>query len=179
MLKNFVLATAVATGLLGAGTFSVASADETEATAPSALDLQVTAVEALVIQYQDDAAGLQAAVEQLVINAADPELAAGAVLVVFDNSQNPAIRAILARNTSLKDAAGRGLGAAIAQIGVTNPDLATRMSAQVAADGSADMVASVETGTNERTASIATSNQENGDSQNDQDNTPENVSSDS
>ena len=94
MLKNFVLAAAVVAGLLGTGTVSVVLADETEAT--SALDLQVAAIEALVIQYQDDAAGLKGAVENLVINSADPGLAAEAVLQVFDNSQNPAIRAILA-----------------------------------------------------------------------------------
>lgn len=178
MLKNFVLAAAVVTGLAGMGAYSVVLAEETEAA--SALDVQVAAVEALVIQYQDDAAGLQAAVESLVVNSSDPELAADAVLVVFDNSQNPAIRAILARNSALKAAAGEGLGAAIAQIGITNPALASRMTAQVSANASAELVASVQTGTDDRTASIAASNQSRGtNNQNNQDNTPENVSSDS
>lgn len=157
MMRKILLATVCVVGLSAAGAFSGAYA-ATEATTTdaqqAALDAQVAAIEALVIQYQNDPAGLQAAIESLVVNAADPETSGKAVLIVFDNSQNPAIKTLLANNAALASAGGQGLGAAVAQIGLSNPDLATRMAANVSASGSSSFVASVQTGDNTRTASI-------------------------
>ncbi len=82
-MKKILLATVCAVGLLAAGALSGAYADTAATTTEvqqTALDVQVTAVEALVIQYQNDPAGLQAAIENLVANAADPETAGNAVL---------------------------------------------------------------------------------------------------
>lgn len=77
---------------------------------------------------------------------------------MFDNSQNPAIKTLLANNAELASAGGQGLGAAIAQIGLNNPDLATRMAANVSANGSSSFAAAVQTGDNTRTASIQQQN---------------------
>ena len=158
MLKNVLLVTACVVGLSTAVPLSAAFAAE-DATALSAdgqaaLDAQISAVEGLVVQYQNDPAGLQAAIEALVENAGDPALTANAVLVVVDNSQNPQIQQILANNSELKAAAGRGLGAAIASIGLTNPDLAAQISASVVASGSATMVSEVQSGSDTKTASL-------------------------
>lgn len=157
MMRKILLATVCAVGLSAAGAVSGAYADTagtmTEAQ-QAALDAQIAAVEALVIQYQNDPAGLQVAVENLVTGATDPEMSANAVLAVFDNSQNPTIKALLAGNAELASAGGQGLGAAIAQIGLTNPDLATQMAANVSANGSSLFAASVQAGNNARTASI-------------------------
>ena len=119
---------------------------------------------------------MQAAVEALVATANDPAVSANAVLIVFDNSQNPQIQQILASNGELKAAAGRGLGAAIASIGLTNPDLAAQMSASVAASGDSVMVSEVQSGSDTKTASLRQEQQRNQNANNDQtqgDSTPE------
>ena len=180
MLKNVLLATACVIGLSAAAPLSVAFAAEEATTlsadAQAALDVQISAVEALVVQYQNDPAGLQAAVEALVENAGDPAVTANAVLVVFDNSQNPEIQQILASNSELKPAAGRGLGAAIASIGLTNPDLAAQMSASVVASGDSTMVSEVQSGSDTKTASLKQEQQRRQDADNSSstdDSTPE------
>ena len=158
MLKKFLLATVCAAGLSVAGPLSVAYADGTGTTSADAqqtvLSTQVAAVEALVTTYQNDPEGLKAAIQSLVENAADPEASSAAVLVVFDNSQNPDIKAILANNSGLAAAGGQGLGAAIATLGITQPELATRISAYVSANGGSTFTASVQSGNDVQTASI-------------------------
>ena len=120
----------------------------------AALNAQISAVEALVIQYQSDPAGLQAAIQNLVQNASDPSLAGNAVVSVFNNSTNSQVLAILANNPGLKDAGGQGLGAAIATIGATNPDLAAQMTAYVQANGGSNFASSVQSGSDTQTSSI-------------------------
>jgi hypothetical protein len=158
MLKNFFLAAVCVAGFSAVGPITATYADATGTVMTSAeqtvLDTQVAAVEALVEQYQSDPDGLLTAIEDLVVNASDPETTGNAVLMVFDNSQNLAIRVLFANNANLADAGGKGLGAAVAQLGVTNPDLAVRMVANVAVKGSPSFVASVKSGDDTRTASI-------------------------
>tara|TARA_R110000868_G_scaffold128417_3_gene336502 strand:- start:4175 stop:4744 length:570 start_codon:yes stop_codon:yes gene_type:complete len=165
MLKNTLLAAACVAALSIAAPLSTAYAvegtTELSASEQQALDAQVLAVEGLVETYKDDAAGLQAAIEALVTDAANPELAATAVLIVFDNSQNPKILAILANNSALKAAAGNGLGAAIVALGITNPDLAAKVSAIVAGSGDAEMIAAAQSGADTKTASINRQRKEN------------------
>jgi len=162
MLKKLLLVTVSVAGLAVVGPITVAYADNSGTVMTgadqAALDAQVAAVEALVTQYQNDPDGLQAAIENLVVGATDPETTGNAVLIVFDNSQNPAIRAILANNAGLAGAGGRGLGAAIATLGVTDPDLAARMAANVSTKGGTSFVASVQQGSDTRTASIQQKN---------------------
>lgn len=164
MLKKFLLATVCVAGLSVVGPFSAAYAD----TAPTltvdqqaALDAQVAAVEALVIQYQNDPVGLQSAIQSLVENASDPAVAGQAVVSVFNSSTNPAIQTILANNPGIKDAGGQGLGAAIAAIGVTNPDIAIQMTAYVQANGGSTFMSSVQSGSDTQTASIQQQQQQN------------------
>lgn len=165
MMRKILLATVCAVGLSAAGAFSGAYAETAGTTTEAqqaALDAQVAAVEALVVKYQNDPAGLQAAIESLVVGATDQETSGKAVLIVFDNSQNPAIKALLANNPDLASAGGQGLGAAIAQIGLTNPDLATQMAANVSANSSSSFAAAVQSGDNTRTASIQQQQQNTG-----------------
>lgn len=157
MLKKFLLATVCVAGFALIGPISVSHADTSSvatSTEQAALDAQVAAVEALVMQHQNDPEGLQLAIENLVVSATDPEVAGNAILIVFDNSQNPAIKTLLANDAALAGAGGQGLGAAIATLGVTNPELATRMAANVTANGGTSFVAAVQTGDNTKTASI-------------------------
>tara|TARA_R110000868_G_scaffold29049_3_gene108040 strand:- start:4164 stop:4733 length:570 start_codon:yes stop_codon:yes gene_type:complete len=165
MLKNTLLAAACVAALSVAAPLSTVYAaegtSEMSASEQQALDAQVAVVEGLVETYKDDAAGLQAAIEALVVDAADPEVAAKAVLVVFDNSQNPKIIAILANNSALKTAAGNGLGAAIVALSITNPDLATKVTAIVSASGDPEMIAAVQSGADTKTASVNQQRKEN------------------
>lgn len=102
-------------------------------------------VQALIAQYQSDADGLEAAIEDYVTNSEDPEVAAQAVL---------AVGAGLPDDSPLKIALGRGLGAAIAVIGLTDPNLAATLQALAAASGDEELVAAVSAGTSDKTASI-------------------------
>ena len=61
---------------------------------------------------------------------------------------------LLLENSELKAALGKGLGAAIALIGVTNPDLATLLAALVTAEGDDTLTAAVDSGNDSKTASI-------------------------
>lgn len=178
MLKNVLLATACVAGLSFAGPLTAAFAAETialSADEQAALDAQILAVENLIILHQDNPDDLQAAIESLVVNSTDAALTANAVLIVFDNSKNPTIQQILSNNSALVDAGGQGLGAAIAVIGVNNPELATQISAIVTASGSAAMTAAVESGSNSRTASLSQQRQqqENNGNEGQNDSTPE------
>ncbi|MBC7102843.1 MAG: hypothetical protein H5U13_06410 [Parvibaculum sp.] len=102
-------------------------------------------IEALLVQYADDPDGLEAAIEEYVTNSEDPELAAQAIV---------AVAAGLPANSDLKIALGRGLGAAIAVIALTNPTAATNMQALAAASGDETLVAAVSAGSSDKTASI-------------------------
>lgn len=112
------------------------------------------AVEQLVIDNAQDPDALAAAIEAFVLAAGDAETATDAVIAVLTNPQNDEVRRLLENNPGLKTAAGIGLGAAIAQIGITNPDLAATLLAKVEASGDTTLTAAVTDGYNERTASI-------------------------
>lgn len=182
-MQKFLLATVVSIAtLVGVSQISVASAAEGDPTGTqngdqAALDIKIAAIEALVLQYKDDPAGLQAAVETYVTTSEDPEAAGNAVLIVFDNSQNPEVRSLLAANGELRNALGQGLGAAIATIALTNPDLATKMTANVVATGKTELVASVQSGTDTKTASLSEQNNDQGTDVAAEDSTPENPAS--
>jgi hypothetical protein len=130
--------------------FAVALAFAAIAFNPSAAGAQDIAgaqadVEALLTQYADDPDGLEAAIEEYVTNSEDPELAAQAVI---------AVAAGLPADSDLKIALGRGLGAAIAVIALTDPTAATNMQALVAASDDETLAAAVSAGTTDKTASI-------------------------
>lgn len=130
--------------------FALALAFATIAFNPSAAIAQDIAgaqadVEALLAQYADDPDGLEAAIEEYVTNSEDPELAAQAVIAVAVG---------LPANSDLNIALGRGLGAAISVIALTDPTAATNMQALVAASGDETLVAAVSVGTTDKTASI-------------------------
>ncbi len=179
-MQKFLFAMVVSIAALAGGSqISVALAAEGDPVTAeqAALDAKIEAIEALVLQYKDDAAGLQAAVEQYVAGSEDPAAAGNAVLIVFDNSKNPEVRSLLAASGELRDALGQGLGAAIATIALTNPDLAATMTASVVAKGNTELTASVQSGTDTKTASLNEQNNDNGGDEENVDSTPENPAS--
>jgi hypothetical protein len=130
------------------------------------LDAMEAEIEALLIANADDPDAFAAAVEAYVLAETDAELATEAVINVLTRPQiDPA----------LKRAGGNGLGAAIAQIGLTNPTLAANMQAKVAASDDAILQAAVTEGTDMRTASISINAQAQQDGASDpsRDSTPE------
>lgn len=180
MLRKFLLAIVCAAGLLGVTSPSPVLAAEGDQASLStedqaALAAQISAVEQLVIDNADDPAALEAAIEALVTGSQNPALSARAVIAVYDNSTNDAVRSIL-QKTGMKAAMGRGLGAAIATIGLTDPDLASNLQALVAASGNEELASSVQAGSETRTASIRGQQQQNQD-EGLPDETPENPAS--
>ena len=130
-------------------------------------------IEALLIANADDPDAFAAAVEAYILAAADAELAGDAVISVLTNPKSDAAREALENNPGLKSAGGMGLGAAIAQIGLTNPTVAANMQAKVAASDDTALQASVTQGTNTRTASINSQASQNEASDPNRDSTPE------
>lgn len=168
LLSVICLAVAVA--------FAGALAPATPAMAQEAQSLQdmEAAIEALLIANADDPDAFAAAVEAYVLAAANAELAAEAVISVLTNPKSDEARLALANNPALKTAGGMGLGAAIAQIGLTNPTVAANMQALVEASGDATLQAAVAAGHTERTASIQQQQlQASGDTADSVDSTPE------
>lgn len=150
MLKNLFAAALFAVGLaLAPVVLAVAPAAAQDAAA----DMQ-TEVEALILQYGDDEAALELEIEAYVAGSADPELATQAVIAALTNPVNDEVRRLLAENENIKVAVGRGLGAAIAVIALTNPDLAATLLAMVEASGDDTLVASVAEGQEIKTAAI-------------------------
>ncbi len=141
-MKKFLLAVCLA--------FAVAAAPLV-LTAPHAvaqeanLQAMEADIEALLIANADNPDAFAAAVEDYVLAAADPEVAAQAVINVLTR---PGV------DEALKVAGGKGLGAAIAFIGLTNPAAAANMQALVEASGDATLQAAVAEGNADRTASI-------------------------
>tara|TARA_R110000868_G_scaffold107750_2_gene294694 strand:- start:11321 stop:11869 length:549 start_codon:yes stop_codon:yes gene_type:complete len=152
MLKNTLLAAVCVAGLsvVAPITMAYAAVDATELSADeqAALDAQVAVVEGFLATYENDPAGLEAAIKDYVLTSTNPVLNAKAVLVVFDNSQNPKVTA------TLKAAAGRGVGAAIVALGITNPEDAATITALVSGSDDQAMKDSAQEGANSETASI-------------------------
>lgn len=180
MLRKFLLATVCAAGLIGMTSVAPALAAEGDqaslsADEQAALDAQISAIEQLVIDNADDPAALEAAIEAFVVGSQDQALAAKAVILVFDNSKNEMVRTIL-QKAGMKAAMGRGLGAAIATIGLTDPDLAASLQAQVASSGNDELAANVQEGSDIKTASLSQEQNEQGGDET-PDETPENPAS--
>ncbi|MDO8421548.1 MAG: hypothetical protein Q7S99_05245 [Parvibaculum sp.] len=150
MIRQLFLAAILAVGVSGIATSTPAMAEVNQ----EALASEISVVEGYVLQFQDDPDGLQLAIETYVTGATDPELAASAVIAVYGHSTNPSVVQLLLENSELKAALGKGLGAAIALIGVTNPDLATLLAALVTAEGDDTLTAAVDSGNDSKTASI-------------------------
>ncbi|MEP2827777.1 hypothetical protein [Parvibaculum sp.] len=111
------------------------------------LDAMEADIEALLIANAGDEDAFAAAVEAYLLAAVDPELAGDAVIAALANPRSDAAREALASNPGLKTAGGAALGAAIAQIGLTNPTAAANMQAKVAATNDETLQASVSQGT--------------------------------
>lgn len=111
-------------------------------------------VEALVMANADDAAAFEQAIEDYIVASDDPVTAGQAVINVLTNPKDDAVRLLLAENPALKEAGGRGLGAAIAVLGLTNPEAAAILQALVEASGDPVLEAAVLEGTETRTASL-------------------------
>lgn len=111
-------------------------------------------VEALILQYAEDEASLELAIEEYVLASGNPELATQAVINALTNPLNADVANLLNENPNLQIAAGQGLGAAIAMIALTDPTAAASMLALVEASGDETLVASVAQGNEDRTASI-------------------------
>jgi len=174
MLKITLLAAVCVAGLSVAAPISMAYAavDATELSADeqAALDAQAAVVEGFLATYENDPAGLEAAIKDYILTSANPALNAQAVLVVFDNSQNPKVTA------TLKAAAGRGLGSAIVALGINNPDAAARITALVSGSGDQAMKDAAQEGANSETSSINNQrrqNRENAANETTGDSTPE------
>jgi len=173
MLRKTLFATVCAAGLLVAAPLTVAYADTAPLTQDqqAALNAAMGSVESLIVQYQNDPDGLQAAIQSLVENASDPSITGDAVTSVFNNPTNPTIQGILAAKPGLTSAGGNGLGAAIATIGVTNPTLASQMLSSAQAGGGTTFASSVQSGNDTQTSSIQQRNNSgNNNNNNDNDN---------
>ena len=141
------------------------------------LQIMQAAIEQIIIDNADDPVALQAAIEAYVAASDNPELAAQAVLAAVTDPQNPAAQAAMAANADLVAAVGRGLGAAIATIALTDPDAAAAMQASVDASGNESLAAAVSQGSADKTASIQQQQQQQTQQQQQQDSTPENPGS--
>ncbi|PKQ05925.1 MAG: hypothetical protein CVT72_08100 [Alphaproteobacteria bacterium HGW-Alphaproteobacteria-11] len=170
MKKLFSAAVIAGAMALTPAIFASAPAVAYEAAEVDALQEQV---EALIVEFADDADGLAAAIEALVVGAADPEAAAAAVIAASTNPKSAAAQQALANNPDLKASAGNGLGTAVAMIGIANPAAAANMQAQVEASGDTLLQASVSQGTSTRTASIQQQQQQQQQQPGQQDSTPE------
>lgn len=161
MLKSVFASVVFAAGLA----FAALAVNPSPAAAQELSSIQAD-IAALVAQHQDDPDGLEAAIEDYVTGSENPELAAQAII---------AVAAGLPANSPLKVALGRGLGAAIAVIALTDPTVAANMQALVAASGDEVFVASVSAGTDDKTASIEQNTGGNGNivGEEDEDETPE------
>jgi len=111
-------------------------------------------IEALIVANAGDAEALATAIENYITNAADPELASQAAIQAVTDPASSDAQAALAANGSLKVAVGRGIGAAIAVVALTDPDAAANMQALVTATGDETLVASAQEGNDTKTASI-------------------------
>lgn len=179
MLQKFLIASAISiAALMGGSQLSGAIADENTQSLDHdvALETNIALIEALVLQYQHDAAGLMAAIEAHVNASDNPEQAGIAVLAMLENSSNQAVKDLMMSRPELKAAVGSGLGAAIATIALTDPDLATKMTARVISTGDISLVASVQRGSDTKTASLRAQGRSYGDT-NKGDSTPENPGS--
>jgi len=152
MLKNFFAAALFAVGLALAPVILAVAPAAAQGTA-SVVDMQAE-IEALILQYGEDEAALELEIEAYVTGSANPELATQAVINALTNPTNPEVRRLLAENAGIKLAVGRGLGAAIAVIALTNPGLAATLLAMVEASGDATLIAAVAEGQELRTAAI-------------------------
>lgn len=119
-------------------------------------------IEALLIAHAGDPDAFAAAIEEYVIASGDPELSADAVINVLTRTTT---------DPEMKVAGGKGLGAAIALIGLTDPTAAANMQAKVEASGDATLQTAVADGNAERTTSIQ--RQQRQQQQQQQDSTPE------
>jgi len=146
--------------------------------AQTPLQIMQAAIEQLIIDNADDPDALQAAIEAYVAASDNPELAAQAVLAAATDPQNPDAQAAIAANADLVAAVGKGLGAAIATIALTDPDAAAAMQATVTDSGNSSFETAVSTGNSEKTASIQQEQQqEQQQAQQQEDSTPENPGS--
>lgn len=140
MLKSMFATVVVAVGLA----FASLAVNPTPAGAAELSSVEAD-ISALITQYQDDPDGLEAAIEAYVTDSEDPVVAAQAVVNVSES---------LPADSPLQVALGRGLGAAIAVIGLTDPTAATNMQAVVAASDDETLVSAVSAGTSDKTESI-------------------------
>ena len=99
----------------------------------------------------------QEAIANFVAGSADPELANEAVINALTNPKSDAAKIALQNNAALKEAGARGLGRAIAIVGVTNPTAAANMQAQIEASNDTTLVSSANEGNATQTASIRSS----------------------
>ena len=170
-MKKLFLAVAVACAMaLTAGGFAVAPA-MAQAVNAELLPQMEADVEALLVENASDAAAFEAAIEAYVTGADDPVTAGQAVINVLFNPRDDAVRLLLAENPGLKEAGGRGLGAAIAVLGLTNPEAAAILQALAEATGDPVFQAAVLEGTETRTASLRAASAAGGDTSTDS--TPE------
>ena len=150
MLKKLFIAFAFASSMVLA---QVAGASMAVAQSSEAAQLQAE-VETLILQNAEDEAALEAAVADYVANAANKQAAAEAVIAALSNPQNSELKIILEQRAGVAAAAGNGLGAAIAQIAVTDPATAANIQAAVKASGNENLASAVNQGFDNRASSI-------------------------
>ena len=151
-MKKIFLAMSLALAFVAAP--AIIAVPQAAAQGAASVEAMEAEVEALLVANANDPEAFRAAIEAYILAAADAELAADAVINALTNPKGDAARIALANNPALKAAGGQGLGAAIAQIGLTNPTVAANMQAKVEASNDETLQASVSEGNAERTASI-------------------------
>lgn len=159
MAKNFaaaaIMGAALVFGTAGVATQAFAAVEVSEAD-QAAFATMKAAVEQMMVDNGADADALQAAVEAYLEGSDNPELASKAAIDALTNPVSPGAIAALNNNPGLSAAGARGIGAAIASIGVTNPTAAANMQAAVTASGNDSFASAVTSGKDTKTASIAT-----------------------
>lgn len=83
-----------------------------------------TDIEALIIQYKDDAEGLKSELATYLTSSSDPLAATNVLLDILNDPQNEDVSQALNDNADLIEAAGTAIGTAIATISLADPDTA-------------------------------------------------------
>lgn len=151
-MKKIFLATSLALAFVAAP--AIIAVPQAAAQGAATVEAMEAEVEALLVANANNPEAFAAAVEAYILAAADAELATGAVINVLTNPKGDAARTALANNPELKAAGGQGLGAAIAQVGLTNPTVAANMQGKIEASNDEKLQASVTKGNAERAAFI-------------------------
>lgn len=145
MLRKFcaaLLFSAVVTGV-SVPAPSYAQTEDAQTAEEIALAATQTQIENLIIQYATDASGFAAALQQLILTAADPVLATRAATQALTNPKNEAAMTVLVTNPMIKVSGGNAITAATNSVFTSDPDAAYEMQQIVKNSGDSTLITTV------------------------------------